>query len=145
MAQATITHTDMARVLCTCTIRTRQEMKAWVYVESRAANGRLGTRMLILVQLGFYMTLAAVPVFYVGYSLAYGPQDNFLARQYLKYKEGKKESEDADRLHQAVLSQAIMDRARLSSYPRETSGPDLNFPEYVSHEARPAINVLTDL
>jgi len=78
------------------------------------------------------MTLAAVPLFYAGYSLAYGSEDNFLARQYLKYKEGKKEGEDTDRLHQAVLAQAVMDRARLSSYPRETTGPDLNYPEYVT-------------
>lgn len=82
------------------------------------------------VQMGFYMTLAAVPLFYVGYSFAYGSEDNFLARQYQKYKEGRKEGEDTDRLHQAVVSQAILDRARLSSYPRETTGPDLNYPEY---------------
>lgn len=84
------------------------------------------------MQAGFYMTLAAVPIFYVGYRMAYGSEDGFVYRQYLKYKEGKKESEDADRLHQAVLSQAILDRARLSSFPRETSGPDLSFPEYAA-------------
>lgn len=34
-------------------------------------------------------------------------------------------------LHETVLGQAIQDRARLSSYPRETSGPELAYPEYV--------------
>lgn len=81
--------------------------------------------------MGFYMTLAAVPIFYVGYSLAYGSEDNYFARQYLKYKEGKKDSADRDLLHEAVLRQAIADRTRTASYPRETAGPDLRYPEYV--------------
>jgi len=79
--------------------------------------------------LGFYMTLAAVPLFYVSYNMANGSQGDFFDRQFQKYREGKKLGEDKDLLYQAAVSQAIVDRARLSSYPRETSGPDLKFPE----------------
>ena len=73
--------------------------------------------------------MAAVPVFYVGYNLAYGSENNFIARLFLQYKAGKKATADADALHMAVMSQAIADRTRLSSYPREVAGPDLKYPE----------------
>lgn len=80
-------------------------------------------------QPGLFITLAAVPLFYVGYSLAYGSEDNYFARLYQQYKEGKQATAEADKLHQAALGEAIRDRARLSSYPRETTGPDLKYPE----------------
>jgi len=91
------------------------------------------------------MTLAAVPLFYIGYSLAFGSEDNVFARYYQSYKEGTKDSADRDRLHQTVVQQAILDRARLSSYPRETSGPDLNWPEYLFHKRTAEPQTLTDI
>lgn len=75
------------------------------------------------MQKGMYLTLAVVPIFYVGYQLASGSDDNMFGRLYQNFKEGKKATVDADALHTAVLSQAISDRARLSSYPRDTGGP----------------------
>ena len=75
------------------------------------------------------MMLAAVPLFYVGYNLAYGSDDGMIARQFLKFKEGKPETGSRETLHQTALNQAVSDRAMLMSYPRETAGPDLAYPE----------------
>lgn len=84
-----------------------------------------------MLQKGIWWTLLAVPVFYTGYSLATGGDDNTFGRMFQQFKEGKRATEEADALHTAVMAQAITDRARLSSYPREVSGPNLKNPEYV--------------
>lgn len=76
-----------------------------------------------------WLTLTSVPIFYVGYSLATGGDDNYFARLYQQFKDGKKATVEADALHTAVMAQAISDRARLSSFPRDTSGPNLHSTE----------------
>lgn len=84
------------------------------------------------LQKGFYYTLATIPLFYVVYSIAKGSEDNFVARQYHNLKEGSRKTAEADTLHIAALSQAIEDRAKLSSFPREVGSRELNYPEYDS-------------
>lgn len=127
-----------ARAPFTYPMRTLKATRVWGYVKPletrpihRPENVFRETKANGLAQVGFYMTLAAVPIFYVGYSLAYGSPDNYFARQYQKFKDGKKDSQEKDLLHQTVMAQAISDRARMKSFPRESTGPELRFPEYV--------------
>lgn len=80
-------------------------------------------------QLGFYASLAAIPIFYLGYTLSSTGSDNFINKLYQQYKEGNAESWRRDVIHEAAVRQALVDRTAMNSYPRDTTGPALRYPE----------------
>ena len=81
------------------------------------------------VQKSFYFILASIPVTYVTYALATSKGDNFISRFVDQYiAKGTAESEKTA-LHSIMVQQALEDRALFKTAKRDTSGPDLRWPE----------------
>lgn len=86
------------------------------------------------------MFLASVPIFYVTYSIMKGSPDNSINKMFQSLKASRAGVYEKNMLHETVLGQAILDRARLASYPRETNGPDLSNPEYARTRTYKTVN-----
>ena len=75
------------------------------------------------------MLLAGIPFTYLTYSLATSKGDNFISRMVTSYT-AKGQAETEKLAHNSIMmQQALEDRALFKGGKRDTSGPDLRWPE----------------
>jgi hypothetical protein len=76
-----------------------------------------------------YLALGSVPLFYVIYSMASTPGDNFLTRLVKRYEDFSDTLQQKEALHTTMIEQAAADRQFFAGAPPNKAGPPLRYPE----------------